>query len=30
MADKIDKSLPNVKETAHLESPEEVQIEEPK
>ena len=30
MADKIDKSLPNVKETVHLESPEEVQIEETK
>ena len=28
MADKIDKSLPNVKETVHVESPEEIQIEE--
>ena len=28
MADKIDKSLPNVKETIHVESPEETEIEE--
>ena len=30
MADKIDKSLPNVKETVHVESPEEIEIEETK
>jgi len=28
MADKIDKALPNVKETIHIESPEETEIEE--
>ena len=28
--DKIDKSLPNVKEKAYIESPEEIQIEESK
>jgi len=30
MADKIDKALPNVKGTAHIESPEEIEIEETK
>ena len=30
MADKIDKALPNVKETIHVESPEEIEIEETK
>jgi len=30
MVDKIDKALPNVKEKAYIESPEEIQIEESK